>query len=82
MYMTLQENTEALLKHLSQLADRSNASGGESHPDLRAAINYAASIFAAVVGFELDIDDTGMIAAEGYVGYLRFLNKYGVRETA
>ena len=78
--MTLKENTKALLKHLSQLAERSNASGGELPPDLRAAINYAASIFAEAAGAELDIDDAGMIAAEGCVGYQRFLMKYGIKE--
>ena len=50
------------------------------NPDLRAAINYAASIFAEAAGFELDIDDAGMIAAEGCVGYQRFLMKYGLKE--
>jgi len=78
--MPIKESAAALLRHLSQLADRSNASGGELHPDLRAAINYAASIFAGTAGFELNIDDAGMIAAEGCVGYQRFLLKFGVME--
>jgi len=76
--MPIKESAAALLKHLSQLAERSNASGGELHPDLRAAINYATSIFAEAAGVELDIDDAGMIAMEGYVGYQKFSMKYGV----
>ena len=77
--MPINENAKALLKHLSQLADRSNASG-ELHPDLRAAINYAASILAAAEGFDLDIDDAALIVAEGALGYQKFLLKYGVKE--
>ena len=76
--MPVSESAKALLKHLSQLADRSNAGGGELHPDLRAAINYAASIWAAAEGFELDIDDAAMIAAEGPLGLQKFYNKYGL----
>ena len=77
-YMSIKESARALLKHLSQLADRSNAGGSEMHPDLRAAINYAASILAAAAGFELNIDDAAMIAAEGPLGLQKFLRKYGV----
>ena len=76
--MPINESAKALLKHLSQLADRSNASGGELHPDLRAAINYAASILAAAEGFEFNIDDAVVIAAEGPLGLQKFLQKYGV----
>jgi len=78
--MPIKDSASALLKHLSQLADRSNAGGGELHPDLRAAINYAASILAVAADIELDIDDAGMIAAEGCLGYQKFLLKYGVEE--
>ena len=78
--MPVNESAKALLKHLSQLADRSNAGGGELHPDLRAAINYAASILAASEGFELNIDDAAMIAEEGPLGLQKFLLKYGVKE--
>ena len=78
--MTVNENAQALLKHLSQLADRSNAGGGELYPDLRAAINYAASIFAASAGVELNIDDAAWIAAEGVLGYQKFLMKYSAKE--
>jgi len=78
--MPVKESAVALLKHLSQLADRSKANGGELHPDLRAAINYAASIWATAADVELNIDDAGMIAAEGCVGYQRFLMKYGMEE--
>jgi len=78
--MPINESAKALLKHLSQLAARSN--GGELHPDLRAAINYAASILAAAEGFELDIDDAAVIAAEGPLGLQKFLKKYGVNEEA
>ena len=76
--MPVKESAKALLKHLSQLADRSNASGGDIHPDLRAAINYAASILAAVEDFELNIDDASMIAMEGSLGLQKFLQKYSV----
>ena len=79
--MPINESAGALLKHLSHLAERSNATGGELHPDLRAAINYAASILAAAEGFELDIEDAGMIAAEGGLGLQKFLIKYGLQET-
>ena len=78
--MPVNESAKALLKHLSQLADRSNAGGGELHPDLRAAINYAASILAAAESFELNIDDTAIIAAEGPLGLQKFFQKYGVNE--
>jgi len=74
--MPINESAKAILKHLSHLADRYNAHGGELHPDLRAAINYAASILAAAEGFELNIDDTSMIAAEGSLGLQKFLQKY------
>ena len=77
--MPIKDSAIALLKHLRQLADRSNAGGGELPPDLRAAINYAASILAEAAGFELDIDDAGMIAAEGCVGLQKFANKYGIQ---
>ena len=76
--MPVNESAKALLKHLSQLADRSNAGGGELHPDLRAAINYAASILAATEGFELNIDEAAMIAEEGPLGLQKFFRKYGV----
>jgi len=75
--MPINESAKALLKHLSHLADRSNAAGSELHPDLRAAINYAASILAAAEGFELNIDDAAMIASEGPLGLQKFLQKYG-----
>ena len=78
--MQVKENAKALLKHLSQFADRSNAGKGELHPDLRAAINYAASILATVEGFELDIDDAAVIAAEGPLGLQKFFMKYGMKE--
>jgi len=78
--MSISESAKALLKHLSHLADRSNAHGGELHPDLRAAINYAASILAAAEGFELNIDDTVLIATERPLGLQKFLRKYGVEE--
>ena len=74
--MPINESAKALLKHLSQLADRSNADKGELHPDLRAAINYAASILAAAEGFDLDVEDAGMIAIEGPLGLQKFLMKY------
>jgi len=76
--MPVNESAKALLKHLSQLADRSAVGGGELHPDLRAAINYAASILAVAEGFELNIDDAAMIAGEGASGLQKFLQKYGV----
>jgi len=76
--MQLKENAHALLKHLSKLADRSGK--GELPPDLRAAINYASSIFAEAEGFELDIDDAALIAAEGPLGLQKFLIKYGIKE--
>ena len=66
--MPVNESAKALLKHLSKLADR----GGELHLDLRAAINYAASILAAAEGFELNIDDAAMIAEEGSLGLQKF----------
>jgi len=78
--MPVNESAKALLKHLSQLADRSNAGHGELHPDLRAAINYAASILAAAEGFELNIDDTAMIADEGSLGLQKFLKKCDVED--
>jgi len=76
--MQLKENAHALLKHLSQLADRSGKD--ELHLDLRAAINYAASILAIAEGFEFDIDDAAMIAMEGPLGLQKFLMKYGIKE--
>ena len=78
--MPVNESAKALLKHLSQLADRSNASDGELHPDLRAAINYAASILAAAESFDLNIDDAAMIAEGGPLGLQKFLLKNGVKE--
>ena len=76
--MPVNESAKALLKHLSRLADRSIAGGGELHPDLRAAINYAASIWAAAEGYELNIDDAAMIAEAGPLGLQKFCNKYGL----
>jgi len=75
--MPINESAKALLKHLSQLAGRSSVGDGELHPDLRAAINYAASIFAAAEGLDFNIDDDAMIAAEGPLGLQKFLLKYG-----
>ena len=75
--MPINESAKALLKHLSQLAGRSNAGGGELHPDLRAAINYAASIWAAAESIEFNIDDAAMIAEEGPLGLQKFFQKYG-----
>ena len=76
--MPINESAKALLKHLSQLAGRSNAGGGELHPDLRAAINYAASILAAAEGYEFNIDDAAVIAEEGLLGLQKFYKKCGV----
>jgi len=80
--MPVNESAKALLKHLSQLAERSPAGGGELHPDLRAAINYAASIWAAAEGYEFIIDDAAMIAEEGPLGLQKFFQKYGVKAEA
>jgi len=74
--MPINESAKALLEHLSKLAGR--AGGGELHPDLRAAINYAASIYAASEGLEFNIDDAAMIAAEGPLGLQKFHQKYSV----
>jgi len=52
------------------------------NPDLRAAINYAASIWAAAEGYEFIIDDAAMIAEEGPLGLQKFYNKYGLNGEA
>ena len=76
------EKSMAGLKHLSQAVDYVKAEEGLYH--LRAAVTYQVALVAMVEGFEdaLDLqEDAALIMGEGYLGYQKFLKKYGVRET-
>jgi len=69
------------LKHLSQTVDYVKSEEGAYH--LRAAVTYQVAMVAMVHGFEetLDLqDDAMLIMSEGYIGYQKFLKKYGVKE--
>ena len=69
------------LMHLSQLAGYVKTDEGQYH--LRAALSYQISLLSTLEGFADTLDlsgDAALIVEEGYLGYKKFLSKYGLQE--
>ena len=69
------------LMHLSQLTGYVKTDEGQYH--LRAALSYQISLLSTLEGFADTLDlsgDAALIVEEGYLGYKKFLSKYGLQE--